>query len=162
MKTCIRVKWYVLSYLYLIAKPQYTFQLAFTNPLYDPIQIRLTQPHPPKGAPSANHHIHLPTQHFTVAPFKDAWAYDEEEEEEDGPPALESSEGVSEGGSSSKGTLGRRSRKSLLMSGSVRDKKRGELGVEKKGNTSIVGLEVEVLPGAVGPVEVSRFTPNLR
>lgn len=119
------------------------------------IQIRLTQPHPPKNAPPSNHHIHIPTQHFTVAPFKDAWAYDEEEEEDDYLPALEGSEGVSEEGSSSRGTLGTRSRKSLLMSGSVRDKKRGEGGVEKRGNTSKVGLEVEVLPGTSGPVEVS-------
>ena len=137
-----------------LADPQYTFQMAFTNPLYDPIQIRLTQPIMPKNAPPANHHLHIPTQHFTVNAFKDAWAYDEDEEDEDILPGLEGSEGLSEEGSTF-GTLGRRSRKSLLVTGSTRDKKRADGGVEKKGNVSKVGLEIEVAQGAIGRVEVS-------
>jgi dynactin-4 len=107
----------------------------------------------PKNAPPANHHLHISTQHFTVNAFKDAWAYDEDEEDEDVLPALEGSEGLSEEGSAL-GTLGRRSRKSLLMTGSTRDKKRSDGGVEKKGNVSKVGLEVEVSQGASGRVEV--------
>jgi len=88
-----------------------------------------------------------------VAALKDAWAYDDEEEDEDILPGLEGSEGVSEG-SSTLGTLGRKSRKSVLGAGSVRDKKRGEVGVDKKGNVSKVGLEIEILPGGSGNVEV--------
>jgi dynactin-4 len=106
------------------------------------------------NAPPPNHHLHIPTQHFTVSALKDAWAYDEEEEDEDLLPGLEGSEGLSEEGSTL-GTLGRKSRKSVLGSGSLRDKKRGEAGVEKKGNISKVGLEIEVFPGASGAVKVS-------
>ena len=127
--------------------------MAFVNPLYDLIQIRLTQPRPPPNAPPVNHHLHIPTQHFTVAALKDAWAYDEEEEDEDILPALEGSEGYSEEGSTL-GTLGRKSRKSVLGGGSSRDKKRGEPGVEKKGNISKVGVEIEVSPEGRGAVEV--------
>ncbi|ORY25840.1 dynactin p62 family-domain-containing protein [Naematelia encephala] len=128
----------------------YNFQLAFTNPLYDPIQIRLTQPHQPKSAPTPNHLIFIPTQHFTVAALKDAWAYDDDEEEDDPMLGLEGSEGASEEGL---GSVGKRSRLSALGSGSLRDKRGRDSGVDKKANTTKVGLEIEVLPGATGPVE---------
>ncbi|WWD16685.1 hypothetical protein CI109_101115 [Kwoniella shandongensis] len=139
----------------------YTFALALTNPLYDPIQIRLTQPHGPKNAPEPNHLLYLPTQHFTINALKDAWAYDEEEAEEDptfgagGSEAGFSEEGtVTTGTGTGTGTLSKKSRMSILVGGSTREKRsRGETGVEKKGNTSIVGLEVEILPEAKGKVE---------
>jgi dynactin-4 len=135
--------------------PKYTFQLAFTNPLYDPIQIRLTQPHAPRNSPPANNHLHIPTQHFTVAAMKDAWAYDDEEEDD----PLDGSENASEE-SSMIGTMSsRRSRMSVLGVGGLaglRDKKR-DTGVERRGNISKVGLEVEVQPEATGQVEVSHM-----
>lgn len=65
---------------------------------------------------------------------------------------LEGSEGASEDGSS----LSRRSRASILGTGGLRKKKRREAGVEKRGNVSKVLVEVEMLPDASGPVEVSR------
>jgi dynactin-4 len=51
--------------------------------------------------------------------------------------------------------MGKRSRLSVLggLGGSSRKR---DHGVERKGNISKVGLEVEVLPDAVGVVEVSR------
>jgi dynactin-4 len=125
--------------------------------LYDPIQIRLTQSHTPRNGPQPNHHIHIPVQHFTVAALKDAWAYDDEEDEE-GP---DGSEAASEG-SNLVGTISsRRSRLSVLGGvavGSLRDKKdRRDAGIEKRGNVTKVGLEVEVLMGASGPIEVSHI-----
>ncbi|ORX36318.1 dynactin subunit 4 [Kockovaella imperatae] len=134
----------------------YVYQLAFTNPLYDPIQIRLTQPYPPKDAPPINHHVHIPTQHFTVSALKEAWAYDEDDEDDDlpgleGASEVPSDEGVSTVG----GTLGRRNRISTLgtTSSGLREKRaRGETGVEKKANMTKVLLEVEVLPDAKGDV----------
>ena len=56
------------------------------------------------------------------------------------------------------GTISRRNRKSILGGGSTRDKRRAEAGVEKKGNVSKVGIEVEVLPGASGSVEVGHMS----
>ena len=128
---------------------KYTFELAFTNPLYDPIQIRLTQPKTPKNAPALNHRLHIPTQHFTVAAFKDAWAYDEEEEEDDPMLGLDGSEGTSEGSG-----FGHRSRIGGLGAVGLRGKKTREGGVEKRGNISNVAIEVEMLPGASGSIEV--------
>jgi len=98
--------------------PQYTFQLSLTNPLYDPIQFRLTHPHPPKNAPSLNHHLHIPTQHFTVAAMKDAWVYDEEDDEDDPMLGFEGPEEASEGSN-----LGQRSRLSVLGPSTAREKK---------------------------------------
>lgn len=101
--------------------------------------------------------------------MKDAWAYDEEDEEDDALTAMDSSElGSEDAGASSRGglgTLGRRSRKSLLesvTSGSIRESKRkGESGVEKKANCSKVGLELDISQGAQGSLEVSLAITSL-
>ena len=125
------------------------------NPLYDPIQIRLTPTS--RRDPHSTCSVYVPIPHFTVNALKDAWAYDEEEEEDHG------SEEASEEGSSvisgatrstNAGTLGRKNRLSVLGSLGGERKKRDH-GVEKRGNTSKVGLEVEVLPDAEGRVIVS-------
>lgn len=135
---------------------QYTFQLAFTNPLYDPIQIRLTPS--TQRDPHTNCAVYVPVPHFTVNALKDAWAYDDDEDEDHG------SEDVSEEGSSTisgatrstnaAGTLGKKSRLSVLgtLGG---DKRKRDHGVEKRGNMSKVGIEVEILPDASGEVIVS-------
>jgi hypothetical protein len=101
----------------------------------------------------------VPVPHFTVHALKDAWAYDEEEEEDHG------SEGHSEEGSSTfsgptksstsgPGTIGKKSRLSVLGGLGGGDKKKKDHGVERKGNISKVGVELEVLPDASGPIEV--------
>lgn len=59
-------------------------------------------------------------------------------------------------------SVSKKSRMSVLGMGSVRDSKREkgrEVGVEKKGNVSKVGLEVEVMPSAKGVLEVSERWP---
>ncbi|WVO13200.1 hypothetical protein L204_100812 [Cryptococcus depauperatus] len=138
----------------------YTFLLAFTNPLYDPIQIRLTQPHAPKRASKSKCTINIITPHFTISALKDAWAYDDEDEADD-----EGSEdamsiatgtgmGFGAGSSSGTGTLGKKSRLSVLAGGgSLRDRRNRENGVEKKGNVSKIPIEVDVSQDATGPVE---------
>ncbi|BEI90312.1 uncharacterized protein CcaverHIS019_0303820 [Cutaneotrichosporon cavernicola] len=130
----------------LLAGEVYSFQMAFTNPLYDPIQIRLAPAHQPKLPVPANHHIFIPTAHFTVGALKDAWAYDEEDEDEGG-----SDDGLGGVVDGVKGRMGL---------GAHRHRGR-ELGVEKRGNVTKVGLEVEVYKEATGPVEFDlevRFT----
>ena len=136
------------------AQSQYTYQLAFTNPLYDPIQIRLHPSATPD--PKSPLHIHLPTQHFTVNPLKDAWAYDDYELDDDptGSGSQLSEEASSVAGRKPRSSLAGGTAKTLreVLSGSVR--KREKDGVERKGNISMVGLEVEVDPRARGRVEV--------
>jgi dynactin-4 len=101
----------------------------------------------------------VPVPHFTVHALKDAWAYDEEEEEDHG------SEGHSEEGSSTfsgptksstsgPGTIGKKSRLSVLGGLGGGDRKKKDHGVERKGNISKVGVELEVLPNASGLIEV--------
>jgi dynactin-4 len=143
-----------------------------TNPLYDPIQIRLTHAHAKFSGHTIqndNAVIHIVTPHFTINALKDAWAYDEEEDEEEadfeGTEASEEASGsVATGSGSGSGTVGRKgARMSLLAGGSVRDKgKERRDGVERKGNVSKVGVEVEVSPQARGLIEVSFgcFTPT--
>jgi dynactin-4 len=142
---------------------QYTYQIAFTNPLYDAIQVRLAQATTslPPLAPQT-HLIHIPTPHFVVNPLKDAWAYDEEDDyaDMDGTEVGASDDGSAAQPPSSRGTLGagKRSRLSVLAtsSGGLREKEKRKNGdVEKRGNCSKVGVEVEVLPGARGSVVVS-------
>jgi len=127
--------------------------------LFDPIQIRLT-PSTQKD-PHAKSSVFVPVPHFTVHALKDAWAYDEEEEEEHG------SEGHSEESSSQfsgptkssisgPGTISKKSRLSVL--GGLGDRRKKDHGVERRGNNSKVGIEVEILPEATGLVEVSGLT----
>lgn len=152
----------------LVAGETYTFQLALTNPLYDPIQIRLTQPPVPKHAPPANCGVRIATPHFTCNAAKDAWAYydDEDDDVEGGDgDGSEDTASMTTGGSAGlgAGTMGRKKRPSVLAGGggsSLRDKRR-EPGVEKKGNISKVPIEVDIPETAGGDVEFDlevRFT----
>ena len=140
---------------------QYTFQLAFTNTTLDTVQIRLT--------PLNKVLTHVPTPHFVVAPPTDAWAYDDEDDAHSGllgAPEDATEAGASDDGSvmtrgtSAMGTLPKRSRMSLLPgagSGTpgMRERRKKEADVEKRGNVSRVLVEVEVPPEAKGKVEVS-------
>ncbi|KAI0269999.1 dynactin p62 family-domain-containing protein [Gloeopeniophorella convolvens] len=70
----------------------YPFQLALTNPLYDPIQVRLAvqrQVPPPSSAPpSASPEkarrppfaVALPQSAFPIAAFAEAWEYEDDED----------------------------------------------------------------------------------
>lgn len=118
------------------------FQLALTNPLYDPIQVRLS---PQRVADGRSYQVSLPTTPFSVAAFAEAWEYDDDEDmfgvEDD-----ELGIGV--------GDTGR----------GVRDKApRGRLknvGVlERRANVTVVGGEVNIKPNFRGNIKVciSRF-----
>lgn len=116
------------------------FQLTLTNPLYDPIQVRLS---PQRVADGRSYQVSLPTTPFSIAAFAEAWEYDEDEDmfgvEDD-----ELGIGI--------GDTGR----------GVRDKEhRGRLknvGVlERRANITIVGGEVNVKPGVRGSIKVCIF-----
>ncbi|KZV73660.1 dynactin p62 [Peniophora sp. CONT] len=71
----------------LHANRTYPFQLALTNPLYDPVQVRLQvqRQAPPSSAAEGEVRrppfaISLPTTAFPIAAFAEAWEYEDDED----------------------------------------------------------------------------------
>jgi dynactin-4 len=71
----------------LVAGKTYPFHLALTNPLYDPIQVRLSvqRVHVTASGPSEKARrppfaISLPTSPFPIAAFAEAWEYEDDED----------------------------------------------------------------------------------
>ena len=122
----------------------YPFQLSFTNPLYDPIQVRLAvqrqqvplssveEADKPRRPPFA---ISLPTVPFSVSAFAEAWEYEDEEE----------MYGMDHDGGSGDPSISPERTK-------MRTKTVGIL--EKKANTTILGGEVVIGKDARGDVKV--------
>lgn len=112
----------------LIPGKTYSFKLALSNPLYDQIQVRLSTPRVHSGG----FIISLPTSGFPIAPFAEAWEYEDDEE------MFELDEDDRYGVS-------------------IREKpKQKSVGVlEKKGNTTYIGGEVAVGKEGKGDVKVS-------
>lgn len=144
--------------------PQYTYHLAFTNPLFDPIQIDLEILHPvPSSAPStpattpaalesesadtAIYHppfiASFPITSFSVGAFVDAWEFDDGEDDID---ALLEGTAAEE-----HGPTGSTRRKS-----GVGSSRRGGAGsyIERKGNCTKVGMDLQVGKEAVGDLNV--------
>ncbi|KAI0755205.1 dynactin p62 [Daedaleopsis nitida] len=135
----------------LIAGHSYSFHLAFTNPLYDPIQIRLAKAVAPaqvgesdaEAAERARRNtfqIQLPSTAFPVGAFAEAWEYDDEDEEmfldDDGMEILESRGKKSKDG---------------------RGKTRSVGIVEKRANVTIVSGEVLIPKEARGDVKFNML-----
>lgn len=135
----------------LQAGSTYPFHLVFTNPLYDPIQVRLSvqRQHPPSasvhtpasgavpGSPEKARRppfaVSLPNGAFPVAAFAEAWEYEDDEE------MFEQEDGDEFGG---QGTS--RSAKTIGV-------------LEKKANVTVVGGEVAIGKSAKGDVKVCGF-----
>lgn len=71
----------------LVAGKTYPFHLALTNPLYDPIQVRLSvqRVHVTTGESSEKARrppfaISLPTSPFHIAAFAEAWEYEDDDD----------------------------------------------------------------------------------
>lgn len=136
----------------LIAGHSYSFHLAFTNPLYDPIQIRLAKALAPpsqtaegdaavEAAERARRNtfqIQLPSAAFPVGAFAEAWEYDDEDEDmfldDDGMEIVEAR--------GKKGKDGRGKTRSVGI-------------VEKRANVTIVSGEVLIPKEARGDIRVS-------
>ena len=80
-----------------MAGRNYEFQLTLTNPLYDPIEVKLSVPRihvstespavekedpkaKAKGPTRSPFAVSLPTQKFTISAFAEAWEYDDDED----------------------------------------------------------------------------------
>ena len=132
----------------LIAGHSYSFHLAFTNPLYDPIQVRLAKATaaPAPGAGSAEpertrrntFQIQLPSAAFPVGAYAEAWEYDDEDEDM----FLDDDDGMElVGDRGKKGRDGRGKARSVGI-------------VEKRANVTIVSGEVLIPKEARGDVKV--------
>lgn len=133
----------------------YPFQLALTNPLYDPIQVRLSVQRQAVNTPSSSSAdseakektrrppfaITLPSSTFPIAAFAEAWEYEDDEDmfgvDEDEFDLDARSPG---------GALGR------PQEGRTKSKAVGVL--EKRANVTIVGGEVMIGKEAKGEVKV--------
>lgn len=125
----------------LLAGKSYPFHLALLNPLYDPIQVRLSvqRVHVATGGDAAKRPpfaVSLPTSNFPIAAFAEAWEYDDDDDEE-----MFLDDDASE--------LGAR----LGISGTKSKNK--TIGVlEKRANVTVVGGEVVIGREAQGNVKV--------
>lgn len=110
------------------------FQLALTNPLYDPIQVRLS---PQRVADGRSYQVSLPTTPFSVAAFAEAWEYDDDEDMF----GVDDDElGIGDTGRGhSKEPRGRPKNVGVL---------------ERRANVTIVGGEVNIKPGFKGNIKV--------
>jgi dynactin 4 len=136
----------------------YPFVLSFTNPMYDPIHIRLNVLRSPlpttatatdepgtaqrekRRPPFA---ITLPTHTFSVAAYAEAWEYDEDDD--DGMVEDEYADLVD----------GRKRAPTSTSSSTTRSGKVKTVGVlERKANTTYIGGEVVIGKEAQGDVKV--------
>lgn len=136
----------------IMAGKTYPFHLALTNPLYDPIQVRLSAQRMHVSAASADSTekakrppfaVSLPTSTFGIAAFADAWEYDDDEEmfgvdDED---ELDGRGGRDRDGAKSKTRT---------------------VGVlEKRANVTIVGGEVTIGKEAKGNIKVGASNTSI-
>lgn len=129
----------------------YPFHLALTNPLYDPIQVRLAvqrQVPPPSSSSSAPtgspekarrppFAVSLPPSAFPVAAFAEAWEYEDDED-------MFGGEDDEFGGRLDRDRGG----------GSASGKVKTVAVLERRANVTVVGGEVVVGRDAKGPVKV--------
>ena len=124
----------------------YTFHLAFSNPLYDPIQVKLSVQRmhvssvPPKegGSPEKARRppfaISLPTSSFPVAAFAEAWEYEDDEDMF----GVDGDKAVGRGGKES----------------DAKGRNRTVGVLERRANVTLVGGEVVIGKEARGTVKV--------
>ena len=124
----------------------YPFHLALSNPLYDPIQVKLSVQRmhvstvPPKegGSPEKARRppfaVSLPTSSFPVAAFAEAWEYEDDEDMF----GVDGDETVGRGGKES----------------DAKNRNRTVGVLEKRANVTLVGGEVVIGKEARGTIKV--------
>ena len=130
----------------MLAGKTYPFHLSFTNPLYDPIQVRLhvqralppTSPNAPPDAEKARRPpfaVTLPSTAFPIAAFAEAWEYDDDEDMF----GIEDDDFDGRGGGAGRDTRGKSRTVGVL---------------ERRANVTVVGGEVMISKEARGDVKV--------
>lgn len=137
----------------------YPFHLSFQNPLYEPIQVRMMIQRPPANTSSASANtartkrppfaVSLPTSNFPIAPYAEAWEYDEDEE--DGELDDDDIEDM---------LAGRPNEHDKASPSRVDTGKGAPSGIgviERKANITKVGGEVVIGRDGTGPVKVCKL-----
>ena len=130
----------------MLAGKTYPFHLSFTNPLYDPIQVRLhvqralppTSPNAPPDAEKARRPpfaVTLPSTAFPIAAFAEAWEYDDDEDMF----GIEDDDFDGRGGGAGRDARGKSRTVGVL---------------ERRANVTVVGGEVMISKEARGDVKV--------
>lgn len=130
----------------ILAGKTYPFHLAIANPLYDPIQVRLSVQRVHVAATDATGEkvrrppfaISLPTAPFGIAPYAEAWEYDDEEDMFDADDV----------------DLENIGHNRVTKEKDIRARTKTVGVLEKKANTTIVGGEVVIGKEARGNVKV--------
>lgn len=128
----------------------YPFQMTFTNPLYEPIQVRLSVHRAPPRMTSGDAIPHrppfgitLPSSTFPISAFAEAWEYEDDEDMFDEDDLEQMLSGNSSGGGIGLGADSRGGRAS-----------KSHIGVlERKANVTRVGGEVLIGRDASGEVK---------
>lgn len=116
------------------------FRLALTNPLYDPIQVRLS---PQRVADERSYQVSLPTTPFSVAAFAEAWEYDDDDDMF----GVEDDELGIGSGDTGRGLREKEPRSRLKNVGVL----------ERRANVTVVGGEVNIKPGFKGNIKVGTL-----
>lgn len=137
----------------LQAGKTYPFHMALANPLYDPIQVRLSvqRMHVAPAASSGENNakaaprrppfaISIPTTPFSVAPFAEAWEYEDDDEDMFG--SLDDDDELE----------ARLSGREIKKDIKTKSKTVGVL--EKRANVTVIGGEVSLGKEARGDVKV--------
>ncbi|MBW0517710.1 hypothetical protein O181_057425 [Austropuccinia psidii MF-1] len=138
---------------------EYQFELTFVNPLYEPINVRLSIP-PPKPissnldgvAPQLPYTVRLLASEFTIAAFAEVWEYDEDEEAEG-----ENDEAFDPNESDNVGTLKRNRLSTFGLIDSVRRRTLQTNAVTKKANRTTILVEVKTSKQFVGTLEADML-----
>ncbi|GAA6059287.1 hypothetical protein JCM10212_006680 [Sporobolomyces blumeae] len=126
----------------------YTFELSFTNPLYEPIHVRLGVARPGANkvleegqvAAPAPFAVHLPSSSFPVSAYAEDWEYEDDED------AVLRDEG------------GDDEQSGEHVGGSPKKKRKGGPGiVERRMNRTTVAMDVAVARDVVGPLRANML-----
>jgi dynactin-4 len=141
----------------------YTFELSFTNPLYDPIHVRLavarpnSTSRPPLPAvatvegeteqaptpPPPPFAVNLPSPQFPISAYAEDWEYEDDEEA-----VLRDEEGDEESGGGEGASPSKKKRRAPGI-------------VERRMNRTTVAMDVAVHRDTVGPLRVRFSFPRL-
>ncbi|KAA1124420.1 hypothetical protein PGTUg99_032089 [Puccinia graminis f. sp. tritici] len=139
---------------------KYQFEMTFVNPLYEPINVRLSI-HPPTPVRSSlenepeqpPYNVHLLASEFTIAAFAEVWEYDDEDEAE----GAANEENMEQKEADDSGTLKRNRLSTFGLTDSVRRRALQTNVVTKKANRTTILVEAKTSKQFVGTLQADML-----